>query len=225
MAYNADIIWYIMLGYLLFHLYASLSNKSIGRVCYQDLDLWWAPLAFSNYYLLIYNRLHRTWRAVPNLLTRSLLAISAALTPSAAFVPARITAERGKKAKTSAREFSLSNKRNVIWMMQALCTGPRGLHWLGYRSIWLGPEMGYRAKFSAQSCSQGLINALNTLKFCSSSPSLPLKKFYVQVQSQMERPRGSSENQYILGIWITKMLHLESGFRIFTAPHVLGGHY
>lgn len=45
-----------------------------------------------------------------NLLTRSLLAISAGLTPSAAFVPARITAKRGQRAKTSAREFSLSNK-------------------------------------------------------------------------------------------------------------------
>ncbi|KAL0618053.1 hypothetical protein AAY473_010713 [Plecturocebus cupreus] len=36
---------------------------------------------------------------MPNLLTRSLLAISAALTPSAAFVPARITAERGEKGQ------------------------------------------------------------------------------------------------------------------------------
>jgi hypothetical protein len=42
------------------------------------------------------------------------LAISVALTPSAAFVPARITEEKGKKAKTSSREFSLSNRRNVI---------------------------------------------------------------------------------------------------------------
>lgn len=38
-------------------------------------------------------------KAGPNLLTRSLLAISAVLTPSAAFVPARITAERGEKGQ------------------------------------------------------------------------------------------------------------------------------
>ena len=135
------------------------------------LALWWAPsaLLFIDLYWVLQNL-----KLVPNLLTRSLLAISAALTPSAAFVPARITAERGKKAKTSAREFSLSNKRNVMWMMQALYRGPRGLCWPGHSDIWVGPEIGYRAKFLSMSCSQGL--KLNILWFCSSS-SFPSKYF------------------------------------------------
>lgn len=147
-----------------------LTRPQASRVCDWCLALWQAPPAFNNHYILIYSKSCRTWRLVPNLPTRSLLAISAALTPSAALVPARITAKRGKKAKTSAREFSLSNKRNVIWMMQALCTGPRGLCWPGHSGIWVGPEIGYRAKFSALCCSQGL--KLNILWICSSSPSL-----------------------------------------------------
>ena len=40
--------------------------------------------------------------------------------------------------------------------------------------IWVGPEIGYRAKFLSMSCSQGL--KLNILWFCSSS-SFPSKKF------------------------------------------------
>ena len=142
---------------------------------------------------------------MPNLLTRSLLAISAALTSSAAFVPARITAERGKKAKTSAREFSLSNKRNVMWMMQALWRGPRGLCWPGHSGIWVGPEIGYRAKFLSMSYSQGL----KLWIFCDFVPLLPsLQKISCCAQSQMGRPKGSSGNKHILGIWNANMLYL-----------------
>lgn len=146
------------------------SNNSVSSTC--DRYLLGSLMSISSIQLLLFMdfiKSCRTWRLVPNLLTRSLLAISAALTPSAAFVPARITAERGKKAKTSAREFSLSNKRNVIWMMQALCTGPRGLCWPGHSGIWVGPEIGYRAKFLSMSCSQGL----KLWTFCDFVPLLP----------------------------------------------------
>lgn len=109
---------------LLLHLCASNKVK-----CGLYTQLVMSKSNSNRCFWFIYRTMKRSVRLVPNLPTRSRLAISAALTPSAAFVPARITAERRKKAKMSPRECSLNNRKNVTWMMQTLWSGPWGLCW------------------------------------------------------------------------------------------------
>lgn len=100
---------------LLLHLCASNQVK-----CGPYTQPYMSKCSSNTCFWFMYKTTERTLRPMHNLPTRSRLAISAALTPSAAFVPARITAERRKKDKKSPRECSLSNRKNVLWMMQTL---------------------------------------------------------------------------------------------------------
>lgn len=70
-------------------------------------------------------------------LTRSRLAMSAALTPSAAFVPARITAERGEKGQDVTKgmfteqqeECDLNDANPLYWALRTVLAS------------WLGPKI------------------------------------------------------------------------------------